>query len=340
MRLPRPVALRLAVLLLALPAAALGQGRRFSPAVPLEPADQLQSPNAECCLILLLPVGARAVALGGATVARTSPDAVFANPAGLAGIAANELVLHYTASVAGQTTAVSLLFTPAVVGTLGASYQLVDHGEIEQTDETGQSVGSLSLRHHVLVASFGTVVTGGLAAGLNYKLYQFRIGCRGACRLERRTATTHAVDAGIRYVPERLPALQLGAAVTSVGFALQVVNAEQADPLPTRVRLGAAYEVLRHLQPDSTVALWVAVELADRWRDPGSPQASLGLELAASEAVFLRAGYTYGDGLETGGSVGLGLRYARFTVAIAKSFVPSVLDPEEEPLQLTFGMSF
>lgn len=293
----------------------------------------------ECCLVLLLPVGARAVSLGRALTATSTPDAAFSNPAGLAGLEGRHFILHHT-TLAGQSTALTFLVSPERVGTIGFSYQLVDFGEIEKTNDLGQTVGSLALRHHLLVASFASHLFGGLSAGLNYKLYRFRIGCTGQCAEEDLSASTHAVDAGLRYRPSGLPALQLGAAVTNIGFPLQVVNAKQADPLPTRIRVGAAYEVLRHVVSDSMVGLWFSLEIEDGWRDLGSPVVSYGMELVANDLAFLRAGYVPGDGVGSGAAIGVGIRYTRFTVSLAKSFATVALESDEEPVQVTFGLKF
>lgn len=289
--------------------------------------------------MLILPVGARSIALGRALTAMATPDAVFSNPAGLAGVDGGYLMVHHT-DVAAQGNAFSLVFAPEGVGTLGLSYELVDFGEIEQTDDRGQTIGAVTLRHHVLVASYGAHLAGGLGAGISYKFYQFRIGCRGTCGGEEVTATTHAVDVGVRWHSQRFPALQLGAAVSNIGFPLQVINAQQADPLPVRIRVGGAYEVLHHLRRDSGLELWWAVDVVDEWHEPGSPDVSTGLELSIGDAVFLRSGYVPGEGIGTGAAIGVGIDYDRFTVSIARSFASSPLEAVEEPMQFSFGLRF
>lgn len=346
-RICRPANRGLAVVLLAgVVAMATATGLRAQEVETLPPAaaaagtSDVELASDECCLVLLLPVSARAVALGRALTARGSASGVFANPAGLAALEEGQFVIHHSATVAGQANAVSLLFTPPIVGTLGVSYQLFDHGDIATTDENGFETGQLSIRDHVLVASYATHLLGGLSGGVNLKLYHFRIGCRGNCAGHEVRATTYGLDTGLHFRPAWLDALQLGVALSNLGFSLQVVNAPQADPLPTRVRAGAAYDVLRHVATADAVALWAGLELVDRWPTPGSPAASLGLEFIAADAVFLRAGYVPGNGLDSGAAIGVGVRHTYFTVDIAKSFNNSVLDPEAEPFQVSFAMSF
>ena len=68
---------------------------------------------------------------------------------------------------------------------------------------------------------------------------------------------------------------------------------EQADPLPTRLRAAASYEILRHFSEMPDVELWVTAELEDRWQRSWDPILYLGGELVAGEEdlFLIRAGY-------------------------------------------------
>jgi len=312
-----------------------GAGLAAQEGGPVEPVGQL-----ECCLLLLVPVGARSSAMGGTVTARDGSDAVFRNPAGLADLTGSTFVIHHSdLAIDQQIDAFSLLITP-LSSTFGLSYQLFDKGEVATTDGTGEQTGELSFRDHLLVASFSTGLGAGLAMGVNYKLFQQRINCRGACGGEESVGTTHATDLGLRYQPRWDPALELGIAVANLGFPLQVVNAAQADPFPGRIHVGAAYNVLRPVRSDSLLGLRVAVEVRDRLREPGSPVASVGLEFDVQQAIFLRAGYAPGEGLGSGAAVGVELRYDRFDIAVSRSFVNSSLEADSEPFQVSFGLNF
>lgn len=294
----------------------------------------------ECCALLLLPVGARATALGGASTARSGPDAVFRNPAGLAGLSGSSFLVHHSdMSLGVQVEAFSLILTP-LSSTFGLSYQLFDKGEIATTDPGNQPTGELSVRDHLLVGSFATSLAHGLSAGVNYKLFQQRVDCTGSCGGEQHVATTHAFDVGMRFRGGPRGSLELGAALVNVGSRLQVENAGQADRLPARIQVGAAYNALSTLQPDSALALRVSVDLRDELHEPGGPRPSLGMELDVQQVVFLRAGYTPGEGLGTGAAVGVELRYERLDVAVARSFVNSSLEADTEPFQVSLGFNF
>ena len=297
--------------------------------------------DAECCLHLLVPVGARASALGGAVTARSGADAVFRNPAGLAAIEGSQFLIHHSddTTVDVQVDAFSLLFTP-FSSAVGISYQLFDRGEIETTDRTGQPTGELRLRDHLVVASFALPLGGGLSAGVNYKVFQQRIDCTGLCGGQENVGTTQAADVGLRYAPAWSPGFEMGLAVVNAGFALQVVNFEQSDAFPARIHLGVVYDLLSPVPTEAMVALRLALDARDRLSDPGEPTVAVGLELDVQEAVFLRAGYAPGEGLGTGAAVGLELRYDRFDIGVSRSFANSLLEADEEPFQVSFGLHF
>lgn len=301
----------------------------------LDPAE-----GPECCLLLLIPVGARSSSMGGAITARSGVEAIFRNPAGLAGLEGRTFVVHHSdISDNTQVDAFSLVLTPAGLS-LGLSYQLFDNGEIKTTDVTGQQTGELVLRDHLVVLSAATELGAGLSAGLGYRLFQQRIDCNGQCGGVESVAFTHAVDAGVRYSPGWHPALELGVSLVNVGPGLQVVNAEQADPLPGRLHMGVAYDVLGLVAMDERVALRITTDLNDVLREPGDPTVAVGVELDVQRAVFLRAGYAPGEGLGTGAAVGVELRYDRFDIAVSRSFVNSQLAADTEPFQVSFGLNF
>ena len=306
-------------------------------------AQQRDPSSTEGALFLLLPVGAQGVSLGRAMTAIQSPEGAFWNPAGLAGIDGSRAVLFRGDHAVGTATAVSLLASRPGLGTLGWSYLLLDIGDQDVTDRDGNVLGTVSVRNHLGILSAAARLLEGLDAGVNLKIVQFRLSCRGICLDAGTTATTYAFDAGVQVAPSpRLP-LRFGAVVAHIGPRLQVLNAEQADPLPARVRVGAAYDVLSPLLEREDVRGWISLEVQDRLRDPGSLSVYVGSEVVAgsTDALYLRTGYVVGDLDQEGGArVGLGLRYERFDLAIAKSLAVSTLTGETEPVHVSFAIIF
>lgn len=299
----------------------------------------------EGALFLLLPLGAQGVAMGRAMSALQSPEAAFWNPAGLTDLDRSRLVFYRTESLAGETFALSALLAHPDVGTLGLSYELLDVGTQDLTDEQGNTLGQVSVRNHVALLSFAAEVLPRLETGINLKMIRFRVACSGACQDQGVAATTYAVDLGVQSRPLSAVPLRLGAMIAHLGPALQVVNAEQADPLPTRVRVSAAYELLGHFLDERSrdLDLWLSVEAEDRWRDPGDPSIYVGSEFSAGrgDVLFVRAGYALGEVARTdGAAVGVGLRYQRFELGIAKALGTGTLQGQSEPVHVTFGLLF
>jgi len=321
----------------------------LSAGAPLQAQDGSVGTSGEGAPFLLLPVGARAVSLGRAMTAFEGSESAFWNPAGLAGVARSQVVLFRGDQIAGTATALSLLLSRPGVGTVGASYLLLDVGDQDFTDLAGNFLGTISVRNHLGVISASASLLESLTAGVSFKVVSFRLTCRGSqCPDDGTTATTYAFDVGLQAVP--VDRLRVGAMIAHVGPSLRVLNAEQADPLPARYRIAAAYDVAAALTSRDDFQGWLTVEVQDRLREPGVPALYFGGEFTAGrvDALSLRAGYVISDALdkiqgadpEDGARVGLGIRYSAFDLSIAKSLSVSTLTGETEPVHVTFSIGF
>ena len=297
----------------------------------------------ESGIFLLLPMGAQGVALGRAMTALPGAESVFWNPAGLGELDDGRILLYRGEYVVGEAIAASGLFSRPGIGAVGVTYDLLNVGEQDLKDEQDNVLGTISVRNHLGVISVATRFWDRLNLGFNFKIVQFRQTCRGQCLDAGVTATTYAVDVGIQLTTVAGLPLRLGAMVAHAGPRFQVRNEEQADPLPTRMRLSAAYEVLGPFIPSGEISLHLSGEMEERWRDRGSPAVYLGSELTVDveDAVLLvRAGYVIGNGEQVdGAAVGVGIRYNRFDLGIAKSLASNVTS-ETEPVHVTFELGF
>ncbi len=299
--------------------------------------------SAEGALFLLLPVGAQGVALGRAMTAVPSPESAFWNPAGLASMEKSQLVIMRGDHLVGEGTALSGLMVRQPIGVVGLSYELLDEGEQDLTDIEGNVRGAISVRSHVGIVSLATRLTGWLDVGFNLKVVQFNLSCTGQCDGAGVRSTGWAMDAGVQSQPIGGLPLRLGAMLAHLGPDFQVVNAEQADPLPSRIRVSAAYNFLRHFVDTDGINLWVRLEVEDRWRDPGDATSYyVGTELTAGrgDVIYVRSGYVQGEvGQADGMAIGVGLRYERFELGLAKNLAGSITG-ESEPVHVSFGIGF
>lgn len=322
------------------------QGLGFPPVGPPLPAADIFSAepaNWEGAATILLPVGARAVSMSRAVSAFRGPESAFWNPAGLARISEGRLMVLRGTPFGGDVTAFSVLLAKQPLGVIGFSYQLLDWGDQNLTDTDQNFLGTFTARDHVGIVSFSTRVLSRLDAGVNFKVFSTRYTCRGQCPSSGISGTTYLLDLGLMGEPIAQFPLRLAAMVAHLGPDLQIINAEQADPVPTRIRVAAAYEVLRHFTETPGIKLWLSAEAEDRAHDLGEAILYLGSEFVAGveDQVFIRTGYGQSHtGQPAGASVGLGLRYQQFEMDIAKSLASASLTGELEPVYITFGVLF
>lgn len=313
------------------------------------PGAAAQSPvSAEGGVFLLLPVGARAAALGQAVITDAgSSEAVYWNPAGLASLSRSELAVHHYASFFGPGDAVVLALPSPSLGTLALGAYVVDYGDFPVTPpgspggDPPAPIGLAAVRNVALSATYATDIVGGLAAGIGYKLVQFRLDCTGTCTdVPVVTGTTHSVDAGVRLRVAGT-GLVLAAALRNIGFKLQVNNQAQADPLPTRLQLGASWVVVRPPVGEDGFDIRVMADVRTAvGEDRRDPVLLLGVDGGVEDAVRLRAGYAFLDSQARGPALGIGLRYASFAVDLARLFFANDDLGEREPVHVSLRLFF
>ncbi len=315
-------------------------------AAPSRPAGAQQlSPGVEGGTFLLLPVGARATALGQAAVADGgTTEAMFWNPAGLAALPQAEFALHHYEAFFGSGDAIAIAVPSARLGSFGFAAYLVNYGDIAVTraDLGSVPVGEISPRNIALMASYATEVVGGLAIGATYKLVQFRVDCTGDCSgSETATGTTQALDLGIRFVSTaRLVPVTIGIALRNLGFPLQVQNKAQADPLPTRLVVGISAQVLK---PAAGVQGFDARVLADVQsavgEGQGNPATLVGVETGVGEVLRVRGGYAFLTAGAGGPSLGVGVKLGSIAFDLARVFQTQEIG-DQEPVHISFRVIF
>ena len=305
-----------------------------------------QEPLNAGALFLVFPVGAQAVGMGQtATAAEGRGEAAFWNPAGLATLSDDEFALHSATLVAGRSHVLGAYFPSRGIGVIGGAVYLVDYGDLDRTDANGNTIARIAPRNLEFVASYATSLAGSFVFGLSYKLVQFRVDCSGDCRdFPAGTGATHALDVGGQFRVGAGGPLRVGIALRNIGFRLQVQNQAQADPLPTRLAIGAQYDV--HFRPPAGAALnqafdlKLAADLDSPWGQVGQSETRLGLDVGYQRLVRVRAGYAFvQDGL-SGPSVGLGVESGSLGVDIARAFLTGSDLQAESPTFFSFKVTF
>jgi hypothetical protein len=307
-------------------------------------AAQDQPLNA-AALFLLFPVGATTVGMGQtAAAADGHGEAVFQNPAGVASLSSSEFALHTATLAAGPTNAITAFFPRHGIGVFGATLYLADYGDLELTDSTGTTNGRLASRNFAFLATYATQLSGSVSLGVSYKLVQFAVTCSGACQsVPSGQGVTHALDVGGQFSVGADHALRIGVALRNVGFPLQVNNRDQADPLPTRLTVGATYRL--QLRPvDDSVAdrfdLRMAADVESPWRQTGNPDVRLGVDVGYREMVRVRGGYAFVHQGLSGPSIGLGVATGAIGVDLARMFLTGTDLVTPNPTFLSFRVEF
>jgi hypothetical protein len=306
-------------------------------AAPPTTAQQTADPEAGGGAFLLLPVGARATALGQAAVADWgSTESIFWNPAGLAGVGQHEVAVHFASTFISDNTALVGSVSAGQLGALGFAAYLVDYGSQDVVGGPGVPVGRISPKNIELLGSYATAVGAGLSLGVNYKLIQLRQDCSGQCSAFPSVAgTTHGVDVGLQYAVGGSDVLRLGFAIRHAGFRLQLRNEGQADPLPTRVQVGAIYKVLlpRLRGTDERFDARFLVDVDDEWGEYSDLDWRIGLDVGLRDLIRFRSGYAFLNSQSRGPSVGVGIRVGRIAIDLARVFFVS--SNFDEPLHLS-----
>lgn len=302
--------------------------------------------SAEGAVFLLVPIGARAVATGGAvSAAGRGSENVWWNPATIARDTLREIAIHHAQTFIATSDAIVFAIPWRRVGVVGVAANLFDLGTQDETPPGGgPPIGSFVLRNVVASLTLARPFGRRVDVGVTYKLVQLRIDCSGQCStVPVDAATTSAVDAGVRVALHGWAPITVGAAVRNAGPSLRLPDSDIREPLPTRWQAGVLYEVpgVERYAPDVEVRL--AGDVVSPV-DEVNPGLRVGAEATWQRRVALRGGYVFRDGGATAGAtgptVGLGLVAGRLMVDIAREFQGLSVDAGQPPTYVSLRYQF
>ncbi|MBI3872216.1 MAG: PorV/PorQ family protein [candidate division Zixibacteria bacterium] len=252
-------------------------------------------------LELLIPTGARGVAMGGSVMAENGGnEAWFWNPAGAAAIAGNQITFSHREYIAGiGLDQVDFAHNAGSAGVLGLSAKVLSSGDepvytTHQPDGTGETFSSTFV---VAGASYARTLTDRVCFGVNAHYV--------AEKIYNETAQGLAFDVGFLYRPA-LSGLTFGVVVKNFGTKMKFDGPDFAVPggggsgnttreirtqsasfeLPSFIQFGFAWDTWKHANY--------------QWRVVGAFQSNnfsedefrVGTEWGISNQLFLRGGYT------------------------------------------------
>jgi hypothetical protein len=180
----------------------------------------------------------RAAALGSAFTAFCDDvNSIEFNPGGLAFLEKKEVSLVQNNWIQGVSNQYLAFALPTSAGTFGLSLIMVNEGDMTRRDNTGLQTGTFNASDMAASLAYArSFFDGRLSAGLNIKSINQKI--------DDVSASGIAGDFGVIY--KAAENLNLGASVLNVGNGIQFIN--EADPLPTTVRVGAMCMLVKNLK--------------------------------------------------------------------------------------------
>ncbi len=287
-------------------------------------------------LFLLISPHSRAGGMGEAFVALADDvSASYWNPAGLAFQQGSQFTSMYSRWLP-QFNLSDLYYLFGAyrqsfegLGTIAGNITFINLGEQTQTSEVGTELGVFSSNEFALTLSYGTLLSETFGVGVNIKYIRSNLSdvAVGAQR-DKGRATAFAVGVGLLKKQFLLDNLNFGLSISNMGNKVTFVDADQADPLPTNLRVGFAYRVLDQEFNKLTIVTDVNKLIVNKDEDGNTDSVlkafatswenddfifNVGAEYWYADLIALRTGYNYDDA----GNVkyltfGAGLRYATY----------------------------
>lgn len=160
-------------------------------------------------------------------------------------------------------------------GTLGVSITYLNIGKIIQTDEFGNEIGNYQAFDGALAVGYGTKVTKDLGVGVVTRFIYSKLAVDPVAG-EQGTGTAYdlSFDISALYRPSKTKLKFLnnkfgvGINISNIGPKVTYVDNDQADPLPTNLRLGLAYDIYQSEYNNLTITADFSKLLVKR-RDNG-----------------------------------------------------------------------
>lgn len=195
-------------------------------------------------------------------------------------------------------------------GMLGGSFTYLDQGEQQQTFDTGDEGVTFGSYQFAVNLGYGVKMSERLGLGIGVKYLRDELAPdevtqdKGAGE-----GQSWGVDLGLLYRPT--PYLNLGVSVTNLGPDITFIDAEQADPMPRILRVGAAWDAYRTAITSVTVIYDYLDYLVD---GDATIVHGVGAEWGYSGILFLRAGYKHDkEGDIKDATFGAGFNLERWT---------------------------
>ena len=311
----------------------------FSLLLAVLPATALAQEYASAFNTLRLPASSHAAALGGqnVTLIEDEPTAGWYNPALYANVSDLSAGLNFMTYAAGSTW-MGAHFVKAFGErhTMAVGVQYMNYGKMDETDETGNTLGQFSAKDIVIGAGYSYLLSDRWTGGANLKMM--------VSNLADYTALAAAVDVGVNYYDDEND-LSVSASLQNIGTQLKAYHDGQRTHLPFTLALGFS-KGMAHLP----VRFHVTMTDVTRWKSsyyvlPENKDKDksdkvgfgkialnhfvLGLDILPTDYLYLSVGYNFRRAYELKASgsshlaglsagAGVNVKHFKFGVSYAK----------------------
>lgn len=311
----------------------------FSLLLAVLPATALAQEYASAFNTLRLPASSHAAALGGqnVTLIEDEPTAGWYNPALYANVSDLSAGLDFMTYAAGSTW-MGAHFVKAFGErhTMAVGAQYMNYGKMDETDETGNTLGQFSAKDIVIGAGYSYLLSDRWTGGANLKMM--------VSNLADYTALAAAVDVGVNYYDDEND-LSVSASLQNIGTQLKAYHDGQRTHLPFTLALGFS-KGMAHLP----VRFHVTMTDVTRWKSsyyvlPENKDNDksdkvgfgkialnhfvLGLDILPTDYLYLSVGYNFRRAYELKASgsshlaglsagAGVNVKHFKFGVSYAK----------------------
>lgn len=292
---------------------------------------------------LLISPGARAAGMGEAFVSiADDATATYWNAAGLAFQSQRQISLMHSNWLPQLAPDLfydyaSFVYPMEGVGAFGLAVTYLNLGkQIITGEDSPEPLGEFSSNEFAISASFGSMVGKNSAVGITLKYIRSNLASVGAgSEKGDGRANAFAFDLGYLHDDLFVNGLSFGVNLTNMGPKVVYIDAAQADPLPTNLRVGFSYRLLNQefnkirvavefdkllvrKYQDGTSDSWYKA-IFTSWTDEDFSQemkrviSNVGIEYWYSDLIALRAGYHYDEiGKVKYATFGAGLKYSLY----------------------------
>ena len=277
--------------------------------------------------VLRLTPSAHAAALGGDNISliEDAPGAGWNNPALYAGVSDLSLGIDFTTLFGSQFMGAQFVKAFGDRHTAAASLHYMNYGSMDETDATGNVLGTFSAKDIVIRLAYSYLLSDRWAGGASFKTVYSRYADY--------TAAAIAFDIGINYYNEETD-FSASATLRNVGAQVKAFDALRQDvPLDLQVGLtkGLAHVPIRFSLTLVDLTRWSSdYYFTPQQESLGFGQKLLnhlvaGAEIQPTDYLYLALGYNArrayelkaaGSGRMAGFSIGGGLNLNRFNAGI------------------------